>query len=373
MGFEFIATSAGLAAAVRRLEGEPLLACDIEADSMHHYREKVCLVQISSPTSCYIIDPLACRDLSELKPIFADHLTCKIFHGADYDVRSLYRDFGIEINNLFDTMIASQFLGENEFGLAAVLRKRFGAELDKRFQQADWSRRPISQEMLDYAIKDTTLLIPLYEQLSRELLDIGRLEWVKEECELLSHVRSAERGDEPLFLRFKGAAKMSPATLAVLEKLLRFREIEAERRDLPLFKVLGNESIKGLAERKPATLAEMEGIAGLSPRLIQRYCEQLMKAIQEGVAVPPEQLPAYPFSPRRKRTAAQDERLKKLKSWREEKAVKSGLAPGLIANNALLEILAERHNNGDQKALMDNLKQWQISAFGSELAAVLGD
>ncbi|MBT0664849.1 HRDC domain-containing protein [Geobacter pelophilus] len=371
MGFEFIANISQLELAAKLLEREPLLACDLEADSMHHYKEKVCLVQISSPGASYIIDPLACQDLSILAPIFANPRICKIFHGADYDVRSLHRDFGIEIHNLFDTMIACQFLGEAEFGLAAVLRKRFGVELDKRFQQADWSRRPISGEMLDYAVKDTTLLIPLYEQLKEELGSKGRFAWVQEECELLSRVRSAERRDEPLFLRFKGASKLSPPTLAVLESLLKFRETEAERRDVPPFKVLGNEVLRVLAERKPSTLGELDGITGLSPRLLQRYGVSLLTVIKEGVATPPGQYPEFPHSPRKKRTPANEARLKLLKAWRESKSDKTGLAPGLIANNALLETLADQNPGSENSWVLENLKQWQFSAFGAELATLL--
>lgn len=371
MGFEFIATAAGLKDMAQRIEGEPLLAFDLEADSMHHYREKVCLIQISSPSGTFVVDPLACPDISELKPVFANPSVCKIFHGADYDVRSLYRDFGIEIHNLFDTMIACQFLGESEFGLAAVLRKRFGVELDKRYQQADWSRRPVSTEMLDYAVKDTTLLIPLFQELEVELRAKGRFEWVKEECELLSRVRAAERGDEPLFMRFKGASKLSPQSIAVLEKLLRFREMEAERRDVPPFKVLGNEILRGLAEQKPITIAEMDGVTGLSPRLIQRYGAALLAAVKEGMSVPPGLCPQFPHFQRMKRIPASEAKLKSLKAWRKEKSEKTGLAPGLIANNALLESLADRSVDTDQKVILADLKQWQLNEFGRELATIL--
>lgn len=373
MGFEFISTSAGLKDTVRKIEGEPLIAFDLEADSMHHYREKVCLIQITSSTGTFVVDPLACPDIQMLKPIFADSSVCKIFHGADYDVRSLYRDFGIEIHNLFDTMIACQFLGETEFGLAAVLRKRFGVELDKRFQQADWSRRPIPGEMLDYAVKDTTYLIPLYHQLAAELRGKGRFGWVTEECELLSKVRAAERRDDPLFLRFKGASKMSPSTLIVLEKLLRFREMEAERRDVPPFKVLGNEILKVIAERKPLTPAEMDGVTGLSPRLVDRYGAALLKIVADGTSTPPSLQPEYPHFPRTKRTPASEAKLKSLKSWREQKSEKTGLAPGLIANNALLESLADKSEVYDLQSILPDLKQWQLDEFGSEIGAVLGE
>lgn len=141
-----ITTQAGLEELALRLGREPVIACDLEADSLHHYREKVCLLQFSTPDYSALVDPLAVTDLSPLAPVMADPKIRKIFHGADYDMRSLHRDFGIEVENLFDTMIACQFLGEKEVGLAAALKKRFGVELDKQFQKADWSQRLLSPE-----------------------------------------------------------------------------------------------------------------------------------------------------------------------------------------------------------------------------------
>ena len=132
-----ISTPAGVEDLARRLCREPIIACDLEADSLHHYREKVCLLQFSTPDYSALVDPLAVPDLSALIPVMADPQIRKIFHGADYDIRSLHRDFGIQVENLFDTMIACQFLGEKEVGLAAALKKRFGVELDKQFQKAD--------------------------------------------------------------------------------------------------------------------------------------------------------------------------------------------------------------------------------------------
>ena len=366
---EVITSTAALQRAAERMSHEPVLAFDLEADSMHHYQEKVCLVQISTSTESVMVDPLACPDLAPIAPLLADPAIRKIFHGADYDVRSLHRDFGIEIHNLFDTMIACQFLGETEVGLAAVLKKRFGVDLDKRFQQADWSRRPLSAEMLDYAVKDTSLLIPLYRQLEIELQAKGRLVWVLEECELLSRVRVAERGEGPLFIRFKGASRMAPPVLAILEELLRFRDAEAQRRDLPPFKVLGAESLREIAERRPMAIPDLGGITGLSPRLLDRYGRQLLEAVARGVSSKGG-LPVFPHTSRHKRTPDQEARLKKLKAWREAKADGLGVAPGLLANNALLEGLAEG-GLGDDRELSPGLKEWQRNLFGSELETLL--
>lgn len=369
--FTVVTTPADLVSLARRLEGEPLLACDLEADSQHHYREKVCLLQISVPSANFVIDPLACPDISPLAPLFADPSVRKIFHGADYDIRSLHRDFAVDISNLFDTMIGCQFLGETEFGLAAVLRKRFGVELDKRFQKADWSRRPIPAEMMDYAVKDTSLLIPLYLQLEQELRDRKRLDWVMEECDILCSARMPERKDEPFFLRFKGAAKLPPASLAVLEKLLAFRDTEAQRRDLPPFKILGSETIRELVERTPSSPAELPGISGISKRVIERYGQGILDAIARGLSVAADRRPRYPQASRAKRTSAQESKLKRLKVWRESKARQLGIAPGLLANNALLERIAESGLQETLAATPPGIKEWQKQLFADEIAGLL--
>lgn len=368
---EMITTVDQLQQTVHALKSNTIIAFDLEADSMHHYREQVCLLQISTTDKNYIIDPLACRDFSPLVPVFSDPETVKVFHGADYDVRMLHRGFGIEIVNLFDTMIACQFLGEPAFGLAAVLKKRFSVELDKKYQQADWSKRPLSPEMLDYAAKDTSLLIPLYRELTAELTAKGRLAWVLEECELLSRVRSAERSDEPLSARFKGAAKMKRETLGVLEAVLRFRDEEAEKKDLPPFKIIGNETVREIAERNPSSVADFNGISGFSPKLVERYGRAVLQAVREGRALPKEGLPVFESRKRVERTLQQEAKLKRLKEWRTVKSGKLGIEPGILVNNALLENLSEL--TPATPAELQGLKGWHVAVFGEELCTLLNE
>ena len=351
---------------VERLSLESVLAFDLEADSLHHYTEKVCLIQVSSKSETRLIDPLAALDVKALAPIFANPSIKKIFHGADYDMRSLYRDFGITVVNLFDTMVASQFLGESEFGLAALLKKRFGVELDKRYQKADWSKRPFSQEMMEYAMKDTSLLISLYRQLESELTAKGRLAWAEEESELVAGVRSASRGGELLCLRFKGANKMKQRELAVLEELLRFRDEKARSADVPPFRILGNDLLRELAEKQPRSNFELVGIHTMSSKLIERLGRGLLQAVAAGLAVPQDKLPQLQSGRRPVLDRLQDERVKRLKLWREAKSTQLGLGVGLVANNTLLEALAEP--GSPQLSL---LKRWQREAFGDELIGLI--
>ncbi len=355
-----------------RLAAETLIAVDLEADSLHHYQEKVCLIQIATPRETVLVDPLSLSDLAPLAPVMADPAIRKIMHGADYDIRSLHRDFGIEVVNLFDTMIACQFLGEPAVGLAAVLKKRFGAELDKRYQKADWSRRPLSPEMVAYAVQDTSLLIELYRQLVNELEALGRLSWVEEESELVSRVRAACRVQEPLFLRFKGAARMAPRSLAVLEELLRFRDERARHADVPPFKIFGTETVRELAEKRPLRLDDLAGIPGLTPRLVAKFGKGIIAAITRGCSLPSEKLCRYPVSFREKRDARCEERLKRLKRWRDEKSLALGIDAGVVANNVLLETLADSASEG--MAGLDAIpamKRWQRLEFGAELLELL--
>ena len=171
-GYRIIEETDKLAAAAQELAQVRQIAFDLEADSMYHFREKVCLIQIATRNETIVIDPLQVGDLSPLKPVLANRRIRKVLHGADYDIRSLYRDFNIKIHNLFDTELASRFLGIRETGLDAVLKERFGVRLDKKFQRKDWSKRPLPVEMMNYAAGDVHHLLPLV-RLDLKVLDHG--------------------------------------------------------------------------------------------------------------------------------------------------------------------------------------------------------
>ncbi|MBC2745080.1 MAG: ribonuclease D, partial [Desulfosarcina sp.] len=279
--YRLIETSTELEQFVNRIDKEKILAVDLEGDSMFHYQEKVCLVQMAGNGENVVIDPLKATDLSPLAPLFKDSTICKVFHGADYDVRSLYRDFGIEINNLFDTQLASMFLGERETSLEAVVSHRFGIKLDKRYQKKDWSQRPLPDGMIEYAASDVFHLIPLARLLMDALKEKGRLGWVKEECALLSEVRPAENDSEPLFLRFRGAGRMPRRNLAALEGLLQYRRDLAMKKDRPLFKVFSNTSLLKIATELADTPQAMETHRCLSAKQIRIYGKPLARIVKK--------------------------------------------------------------------------------------------
>jgi ribonuclease D len=348
------------------------IAVDLEADSMFHFREKVCLVQIGTENSVYIIDPLSTPDLSSLKPVFFDSGIQKVFHGADYDVRSLYRDFGIEINNLFDTEIASRFLCIKETGLDAVIKKRFGIELDKRFQKKDWSQRPLSDEMLEYAAFDVVFLIQLAGELQQKLSSVGRLEWVLEECRNLSMVRPQENTDEPFFKRFKGAGRLDRRSLAILEGLLKFRFEMAEKRDRPLFKILGNESIMRIVQIRPDNHERLFESRLLSVRQLNMYGEDLVKIVREAMMLPDDMLPRYPRTRTEPQSPGLPQRVKRLKTWRDAVADKMAIDPPLLLKNAVITTIAVKMpKTCNDLSCIPEIKEWQIKLIGNDLIRFL--
>ena len=373
IGDNIIDSSSQLAHLVSKIENETTIGVDLEADSMYHFQEKVCLIQMATANVNVVIDPLVIKDLSALKPIFNSNEIQKIFHGADYDVRSLYRDFKININNLFDTELASRFLGVPETGLEAVLKKKFAVTLDKKYQRKDWSRRPLPREMVAYAAEDARYLLPLARDLAAELKNKGRLSWVDEECELLSNVRPNLNGTQPLYVNFKGAGKLDSRSLALLEALLQCRRDIARKKDRPLFRIISSRSLLGLAAAKPTDLKQLEKAGALSPKQISMYGRQVLAAINSAIKIPSKDLPVYPRRKAPRVPAAAAERVKSLKQWRDRRAKELSLDPALILTKSLINTLAvQRPLKLSDLPRIKEIKQWQIREFGQEILAVLG-
>jgi ribonuclease D len=363
-----IITDAKRLSAVSTILGQQTeLAVDLEMDSLHHYREKVCLIQVSTRSESWLIDPLALKDLTPLAAPLGNPGILIVMHGADYDIRSLHRDFGIEVCSLFDTMIASRFLGITEFGLAALLKARFGVELNKKYQKADWSKRPLSPEMCAYGMADTAYLLPLYDQLRKELADKGRLAWLQEECNLVCGARVTEK-EGPLFLSCKGAGKLKGRSLAILEGLLQLRDLQARELDRPPFKVISADTLLEVAEKRPRSLSELAAIKGMTPGQIHRHGNSILAAIAAGLAMSEDDLPHFPRQRRDEPANGAKERLKRLKQWREQQSAILGLEPGVVAPNWLLEGIAEVNFNSI--AALDGIigmREWQKQLYGKDL------
>jgi ribonuclease D len=356
-----------------RLKNEALIAVDTEAASFHRFHDRVYLLQLSSRLETAVIDPLAVGSLAPMGDLLADPAIEVVFHDADYDLRLLENEHGLRANHLFDTRIAAQLLNEPGVGLAALLEKYLAVRLDKRFQRADWSARPLTPEMLDYAADDTRHLPVLRDRLRERLQELGRLEWAEEEFEALSAAtRRAAEPNEPAYLRMKGAKALKGRGLAVLRELFQWREAIARSQDKAAFRILNNEPLLLLAKSPPQDLAALRAVRGISPDQIRRRGQDILEAVARGLSIPERDLPRVERRYRQQPDAAFEARLERLKAARNRLALQYHLAPGVLCPNAVLEEIA-RVNPGtlQQLAQMGELRQWQLREIGGGLLAAL--
>lgn len=365
-----------LRSVVDLLRNEPAIAVDTEADSLHHYQEKLCLIQISDPWRDIIVDPLKVPDLSPLAEIFANPAQVKVLHGADYDVVSLKRDFRIETRNIFDTMLASQFLGFPHIGLADLIERFFGIEIDKRFQRHDWASRPLLPEHLDYARGDTHWLLALREIMSYKLEKVGRLDHVIEECRLVETREWGGRAADPTvdFLRVRGSNTLDEHGLKVLRALVVYRDDQARALDRPAFKVIPDDRLLELAARRPRSQDDLAGVVKPGTPLHRRHASALLDAVQRGLedATP---LPdrRRPETKRAPVAAGGGERLLgPLKEWRNRVVSALGYNPAVVANNTLLKEVARLAPiTLDELAAVPGVRAWQLRDFGEQIVEVV--
>jgi len=357
----------------QRFEGEPLLAVDTEAASFHRFHDRIYLLQLSSRHETAVVDPLAVTSLAPLAAALADPAVEIVFHDADYDLRLLNLEYGFGITNLFDTRIAAQLLNEPGVGLAALLEKYLGVKLDKRYQRADWSARPLSPEMLDYAAADTHHLPVLRDLLREQLRERGRLKWAEEEFALATGARwSPPEANEPVYLRLKGAKALPGRALAVLRELFEWRDQLARRTDKAAFRILNNEPMLALAQAPPTDLAGLKAVRGIGGEQAERRGGEILAAVQRGLAVPEADLPRVERPPRRPADPAYEVRLERLKAARNLLAAQYELAPGVLCPNGTLEAIASMNPASiDELAKVPELRRWQRREIGGGLLAAL--
>jgi len=363
---KWIDTQEALNSAIARVGAVSTVAMDTEADSLHSYFDKVCLIQISVPGEDLIIDPLADIDLSAFGRILTNPNITKILHGADYDLRILHRDFGFTISNLIDTMICSQLLGYEAIGLAALLERYFALTVDKSHQRADWAVRPLPRVMLEYAASDTRHLIALAGQLREELIALGRWEWAKEEFARLENVRFTEREDEG-FRRLKGISGFDRRGLAIVRALYEWRDEMARAADRPPFKIFGNDVIIEVAKERAGTAEALEKIKALPPTLRKRYGREILRRARESLALPEEKLPEKGDTRPWLRDKALESRVSRLKTIRDKKAKELKIDPGVLAPRHVLTALATTRDLEQVPAM----RQWQKRILGDELLQAL--
>lgn len=366
--FQLIDEDASLHEMLAFLEKCPRFSVDLESDSFHHYAERIALLQIAAKGKVFIVDPLRVEILP-LAPLFAEASREKVFHDADYDGRMILTSLGVKPGPVFDTMIAARVLGKQRVGLADLLEEYFGLGVDKVFQKADWSRRPLEADMLAYAAMDVAYLLPLRDRMEEEMERLGRLAWAREEFDRL--VRELEPMPEKKtnLFRVKGARNLSPRQLAVLEELLEWREGVARRMDLPPFKVVGTERLLRLAEALPRDRRELEACGALSRRQASRFGEEMARAINRGLRRARSSLPQFPAPARAPRDLEAEKLLRKFKEVRDNKAAELGMDPGFLLPNASLKGLARLRPRGLEDIRKSGLlKGWQLEAVGEALA-----
>jgi ribonuclease D len=321
---------------VADLSAQPRIAVDTESNSLHAYRERVCLVQFSTPKKDYIIDPLILQDLSPLAPLFVNSKIEKIFHAAEYDLICLRRDFGFEFANLFDTMQASRVLGYQYVGLDNLLQEKFGVKMDKRHQKADWGARPLSPAQVDYARFDTHYLFQLRDLLENELREKGRLELALEDFVLACAVNGGkEKANGSSWKRFSSRKDVNLRELTILSELCACRDEIAEKLDRPAFKVISDDVLLDIARNLPEKDVDLAGI-GLSSKQIHLWGKDILAAAKRGADAPL----VKKEQPKRPNDAVL-RRLEKLKNWRKKLAREQEVESDIILPKFYLSMLAE--------------------------------
>jgi ribonuclease D len=370
----WIRTSEELDALVRSVAGAGALAVDTEADSLHHYPGKLCLVQLADGAGhAYLIDPLALPTLVPLGALFADPQIVKVLHAADNDLGYLKRLYGFTVVSLFDTAVAARFLGARALGLDGLLTEYLGVPLVKSRQKDDWSRRPLSPEQEAYALNDVAHLIALRSRLLVELRARGRDAWVEEECATLAALSVSEKVADPdAYLNLKGAKDLDRRGWAVLRELYQAREGMALELDRPPFMVIGHEALVALAAARPHTLEEVLAVPGCSPRVVQRAGRAVLEAVVRAEGVPEAHLPSRRAAPRPHLPAATRRRAEALRAWRSKAAHELKLDPGALLPQRLIDRLSgEPPADLERLEQVEGIRRWRVKLFGLDLLKAL--
>jgi ribonuclease D len=332
-----IDTEQKLAAFVENLRAATWVAVDTEADSLHAYPEKVCLIQISTFAGDELVDPLSNINLDPMLDALGGHEL--IMHGADYDLRLLEKHHQFIPGSIFDTMLAARLIGERQFGYGALVEKFLGVKLEKGAQKANWALRPLTERMANYARNDTHYLKALSDKLRSELQQKNRLAWHQESCARLILECTAPRPDDSdTVWRVKGSHLLGRPGLAVLRELWLWREREATLANRPPFFVMSHEVMVNLA----AAATTSRPISPLLPRhLSERRRAGVEQAIAHGLEIPANQQPKIPERISHRPTETERRRFIEIQKIRDARALDLGIDPTLIASRAVISHLAQ--------------------------------
>ncbi len=351
------------------LADEPALALDTEANSLYRYFHKVCLLQISTRRTDYLVDTLRLADISGLQPLLADARIEKVFHAAENDILLLKRDHSFSFATIFDTMLAARILGWAHVGLAGALHEHFGIELDKRAQLTDWGQRPLTEAQLSYARLDTHFLLPLRDLLARDLQARKRWREAQEAFASLPDVVFVEKPFDPDgFWRMRNARDLRPSELAVLRELYLWRDAQARTLDRPPFKVVGDDALIRLSQLQPSRVSDLP----LSPRQVQHYGRTLIAAIARGRGNQPPQPPFRPHNGNGRPDPEAVGRFDRLRAWRAARAAARGVEPDVVlTNDVLMTIARAAPASLETLAALKLMGDWKLEEYGAELITTL--
>jgi ribonuclease D len=370
----WIRTPDELDALAASLVSAPAIAIDTEADSLHHYPGKLCLVQIADDRGhAHLVDPLALPTLAPLAAVFADPATTKVLHAADNDLVYFKRLYGFEVSSLFDTALAARLLGDTALSLEALLERYLAVAPVKSRQKDDWSRRPLTADQETYALNDVLHLIALRRRLQQELRTRGRKAWAEEECRAVAAQSVPDKIPDPdAHLKLKGARSLDQRGQAVLRELYRAREVLALELDRPPFMIASHETLVAMAARRPHAREELLEVPGFAPRWAARAGPTLLDAVTRGEAIPDELLRSRRPGPRPHVPAAVRARTEALRIWRAQAAKDLGLDPGVLFPQRLIDRLAAEPPR-DLPALerVEGMRHWRVEVLGADVLKAL--
>ena len=355
------------------LDKEPALGVDTESDSMYSYREKVCLLQISTPTANIILDTLQIHDLSPLASVFSNPHVRKVFHGADYDIVCLKRDFGFTFAGIFDTMVGALLLGDEKIGLADLVHDVFGVRLAKAHTKSNWGHRPLSSSQLTYVFEDTLYLIDLARRIEERLADVDLVEEAQIEFRRLEHREPPAKTFDPHgFYRIKGSKALEGNGLAILRELYLYREKRASELDRPPFKVIANDTLIRVARTAPKDAAALKRIKGITDYVAKRFGRGILGAVERGRNAPPPQPPTRKKARSPRLSPREQERFGRLKDWRKRKAEKLDISPlAVLPNYALHDVVRSRAKDRAALAKIPGLGARRAAKYAEELIAII--
>lgn len=354
------------------ISGVREIALDTEGASFHRFIDRIYLLQITTRERSAVIDPIPIGAPARLGEILEDPAVEVVFHDADYDLRLLHQDYGWHARNIFDTRIAAQLLGIKSFGLAALLEDFFGVKLDKKHQRADWSLRPLTQGMLDYAAQDTRHLLDLRDELRSRLEKLGRLEWAREEFERLEGTKWEAEDDAQNFFKIKGARDLTRRELALLRELVPWRDSVARELDRAAFRVMGNEVLLDIARTAPRDAKQLSGLKGMPRGILERGGAAILSAVKRGLEVAEEHLPKFPRAAKWEREEDFEAKVTKLKAVRDAAATRLSLDPGVLCSRERLEAIVRRKPDRVRDLEdVSGLRRWQIGEMGEEFVEAL--